>query len=68
MSSSRNKVDEILFMLRCEVKKQSYRIVAERAGIGRESLYKSLKPRSNASFYSIFNLCESMGLKISISR
>lgn len=39
--------------------------VSERAGVGRESLYKSLSELGNPSFQTILKVAEALGLRLS---
>lgn len=40
--------------------------IAERAGIGREALYKALRPGSQPRFDTIARVCTALGLKLTV--
>jgi len=47
-------------------KAQKIAIIAEKSGLGRESLYKALKPESHPRFDTINKIVNAMGFKLTI--
>lgn len=74
LAAAMEEVDEVggqqalLAALRHVAEVQGMAIVAERAGIPRESLYRALSPNGNPTMKTLFAVLQAAGLKLSVSR
>ena len=49
-------------------KMQKFSVIAQKSGLGRESLYKALTPGSNPRFETINKVISAMGFKLTIEQ
>lgn len=63
-------LDEFLFALRevASAQEGGIKAVAERSGVGRESLYKALSKKGNPSMKYVDNVLDAMGLQLHITK
>lgn len=59
--------DAFLVAIRDVAKAQGMAAVAEKAGLGRESLYKTLKPGAQPRFDTIRRLLVALGVKLDVA-
>jgi probable addiction module antidote protein len=60
--------EALLSALRHVAEAQGMALVAERAGIQRESLYRALSPKGNPTLKTLVAVLEAAGLKLAITR
>ncbi len=63
-----NDIQLILAVLGDLAKSEGMAEVARKAGVGRESLYKSLNPKGNPSFATIAKILDTLGLQIQVKQ
>jgi probable addiction module antidote protein len=74
LSAALDEVDEpggreaLLAALRHIVEAQGMAVIAERAGIKRESLYRALSPKGNPTIKTLLAVMGATGLKLSVHR
>jgi probable addiction module antidote protein len=74
LSAALDEVDEpggweaLLFALRHIAEAQGMTVIAERAGIKRESLYRALSPKGNPTIKTLLAVISAAELKLSVHR
>ena len=63
-------LDEFLYAIRdvAAAQEGGFKGVAERAGVGRSSMYKSLSRKANPGVKTIDSILSTMGLRISVTK
>jgi probable addiction module antidote protein len=59
--------DAFLMAVRDVAKARGIATVAENAGLGRESLYKALRPGAQPRFDTVRRLCDALGVKLGVT-
>lgn len=63
----RISIEQFMDELRCKVKLFGYKNLAEKSGLGRESLYKSLKPGSKIRFETVIIIAQALDIEVSFN-
>ena len=66
-SMEMNDPEVFLSALATAAKARGMTQLAKEAGVGRESLYKSLSPGGNPSFKTVFKITAALGLSLNVS-
>jgi probable addiction module antidote protein len=63
----KNDPDLFLYAIGQVAKAKGMTEVAQKTGLGRESLYKALAPGAKPRFETIYKVLDSLGIKLSVS-